>query len=390
MKQLASYVAIVLATLGILLLIWQFREVVALFILSLLVTAMLRPLIAWFVKQGIPAAAARALIFIVLLFSLALVFYFFGSQFVRELQGLTDQLALAYEVTFAGWDTGTEWQQAVTARLPHPTTLYEALAGTDGILLWQTVFGVTQSVLGAAAGFLLVLVLSNYWSSDQERFERVWLSLLPAGQRVRARNAWRDIETAIGDYLNSEFLQSLLAALLIGVGMTLLGVPYPVLLGLISGIAWLIPLVGAILIIITTFLIGLVVSPFLALGACLYTLVVLCLLEFVVQPRLFNSQRYSSLLIILFMWPMAHWLGLGGLILAPPLAAATELLVRQLIQPEPSRDKGTQIASLEKRYQEVSRIFTERNGEPRPPEIGNILTRLQTLIQQIKTAIPEP
>ena len=389
MRRLASYTVIVLATLGALLLLWQFRQVVALFILSLLAAAMLRPLIAWLVEQGLPAAAARALVFSLLLVGLGLLFSLFTGPLVRELQQLTDQLTLNYEVIFARWVVGTNWQQALVAHLPHPAALYEAVTGTDGILLLQTVFGVTQSVLGAAAGFLLVLVLSHYWSSEQDRFERLWLSLLPAGQRVRARNTWREIETAIGTYLNSEGLQSLLAAFLLGGGMALLGVPYPALLGLMAGIAWLIPLAGALVILAVTFLAGFTASLALAILACLYALGVLCLLEFVVEPRLFNSQRYSSLLIILCMWPMAQWFGLGGLILSPPLAAAAQLFVRQLLIPQANNPKGVQIITLEKRYHEVYRIFADHGGEPYPPEIGNILERLDTLIQQSKTTLSE-
>ncbi|MBP8001078.1 MAG: AI-2E family transporter [Chloroflexi bacterium] len=390
MRRLASYTAIVLATLGVLLLLWQFRQVVTLFVLSLLAAAMIRPLIIWLVARELPAAAARTLVFVGLLAGLGLLFYFLAGPLVGELQQLTNQLTLAYEVTFARWVIGTNWQQSLTARLPQPTALYEALTGTDGILLLQTVFGVTQSILGAAAGFFLVLILSHYWSSEQDRFERLWLSLLPASQRVRARNTWREIETAIGTYFNSEFLQSLLAAFMIGGGMALLGVPYPVLLGLIAGIAWLVPLAGALVIVGVAFLAGFTVTLGLALLAFLYTLAVLCLLEFVVEPRLFNSQRYSSLLIILFMWPMAFWFGLGGLILAPPLAAAVELFVRQWLTPEPNNYKGREIVTLEKRYHEVYQVLGDHNNEAYTPEIDNILARLATLIQQSKMTLTEP
>ena len=390
MRRLASYTAIVLTTLGVLLLMWQFRQVVALFLLSLLAAAMIRPLIAWLVEKGLPAAAARALVFVVLLVGAGLLLYFLAGPLLRELQELTDQLTMAYEVTFARWSLGTEWQQTLTARLPHPTALYEAVTGTDGSVLLQPVSGATQSVLGAAAGFFIILILSHYWSSDQDRFERLWLSLLPASQRVKARNTWREIETAIGTYLNSEFLQSLMAALLIGGGVAVMGIPYPVLLGLITGIAWLVPLAGALVVLLVTFLAGLSLSLGVAVMATVYALLVLCLLEFVVEPRLFNAQRYSSLLIIVCMWPMAAWFGLGGLILSPPLAAAAQLFVRQFMAPEPNHQRRMQLITLEKRYAEVRQIFTAHDGEPYPPEIGNILERLHTLIEQSKTVLPEP
>jgi hypothetical protein len=41
---------------------------------------------------------------------------------------------------------------------------------------------------------LLLTALSLYWSLDQQRFERLCLSLLPAETRVYARDSWRELE----------------------------------------------------------------------------------------------------------------------------------------------------------------------------------------------------
>jgi predicted PurR-regulated permease PerM len=390
MKQLASYTIVVLTTLGVLLLLWQFGEVVALFVLSLLITAIVRPIIAWLTQRGMSAAAARAFVFLTLLGSVILLLFLLSGPLVRELQQLTDQLALAYEVTFARWLMGTEWQQALTTRLPGPTELVKDLTGTNGGLLVSILLGATQTVLGAAAGFLLVIALSLYWSSDQDRFERLWLSLLPAGQRVRTRNTWRVIEMAMGDYLRSELVQSVLAALLIGGGMALLGVPYPMVLGLVAGIAWLVPLAGAVVIATMTFVGGYTLTVGIGLLALIYTMVILYLLEFVIEPRLYNRQRYSSFWVILFMWPMAELFGLIGLILAPALAAASQLLMRQLLSPQPNNGQIIILANLEQRYTELHQLFTHPSEEPYSPEIGNILERLAQLIQRTKTTIGAP
>jgi predicted PurR-regulated permease PerM len=230
-----------------------------------------------------------------------------------------------------------------------------------------------------------VFLLSIYWSSDQAQFERLWLSLLPAGRRIRARDTWRAIEAAIGGYLLSEFFQSILAALLIGGGLALLGVPYPLLAGVVAAIAWLIPLAGAVVITVLAFVLGYSVSLSIALVATGYAIIVLCFLEFVVEPRFYNRQRYSSLLVILMMWPMAGIFGLPGLIFAPTLAAAVQLFLRHFIQPYSSSGQRVQIAQLETRYDKLQHAF--RTEQSYTPEIANILTRLSTLLKQTKTTI---
>ena len=54
------------------------------------------------------------------------------------------------------------------------------------------------------------------------------------------------------------------------------------------------------------------------------------LLKEVIEPRVFHRHKYSSLLIVLFVIGLAESFGFIGVILAPPLAVAMQILFRQL------------------------------------------------------------
>ena len=94
---------------------------------------------------------------------------------------------------------------------------------------------------------LISLVLSIYWSVDQQHFKRLWLSLLPFDMRARAREIWQEIETGLGGYLRSQLIQSMLALILMGIGFQVLGLKYAVALAFLGAIGWLIPWVGVLL-----------------------------------------------------------------------------------------------------------------------------------------------
>ncbi len=66
-------------------------------------------------------------------------------------------------------------------------------------------------------------------------------------------------------------------------------------------------------------------------GAALYTLVVLMLLEWLVEPRLFRRKRYNPILLVLVAVAMVDWLGFFGLLIAPPVAAAVQILGSQFL-----------------------------------------------------------
>src|SRR6185295_12129801 len=144
--------------------------------------------------------------------------------------------------------------------------------------------GFTLGSFDVLSQLLISLVLSIYWSADQEHFKRLWVSLLPVEMRASAREIWQNIEIGLGGYLRSQLIQSVLALFLLGIGYQVLGLKYPAALALIGTIGWLIPWIGVLLVVIPAVLVGLSMSPLLALLGAIFTIAVLYFLEFVVEP----------------------------------------------------------------------------------------------------------
>jgi predicted PurR-regulated permease PerM len=121
--RLIRYTAVITATLTILLLLWQFREVIFLFMLSLFVAAALRPLINRLQQRGFSLVQSMLTIYLSGLLLLLISGYLFGSAVAAELQVMGDRIALAYELTHPSWVEGEMWQQAIAGRLPNAPQL---------------------------------------------------------------------------------------------------------------------------------------------------------------------------------------------------------------------------------------------------------------------------
>jgi putative permease len=389
MSRLARYTAVIAATLMGLLLLWQFREVILLFLFSLFVAAALRPLINRLVERGFSLAQGMMIIYLSGLLLVVVLGYSLGPTLADELQEIGDKAALAYEVTHPRWAEGEIWQQAIAGRLPNAPQLVTLLTSESDAAA-RLLFGFAQSFVTILAGVVVVLVLSIYWSIDQTRFERLWLSLLPADRRTWARNLWRSIEEGVGAYIRSELIQAVLAFLLLGLGYGLLGLSYPLTLALLGGVAWLIPLVGTIFIVVPILLVGIGGGGgwLVGLTAVVYTLIVLLALERVIEPRIFRQRRYSPILVILTLFIMAQVLGIVGLILAPTVAAALQILFSALISLREERGQApVQVAELQERLVQVQTGYSQQ-GQPIPPEIENMVGRLQRLLQQAQGPTP--
>jgi predicted PurR-regulated permease PerM len=300
-------------------------------------------------------------------------------------QLLSNRTAIAYQLNYSRWSTGSEWQQGLVSRLPDPEALFDTAVGEEGEQLLQTLLNITQAVFTLLGGTITVIILSIYWSMDQDRFERLWLSMLSAAKRVRARDSWREVETNVGEYLRSQVVQSFIAAALLGFGYWLMGLYYPVLLAILAAVAWLIPLAGVILIAVPVFFVGYTISLPLGLGALLYTIVIILFLEIAVEPRLFDRRRYSTFLLLLTMICLVDAFGFVGFIIAPPLAAAIQVLGGQIfLYTMRPATTAVHLSELEQRYQEIQRLFNINEGEPYPPEVGSMIERLQGLLQQAR------
>ena len=389
MIRIIRYTIVVLTTLMILLLLWQFSFAIVLFLLSLAVAAAIRPLMSSITGRYVPKRIALGIIYFLLVAAIASSFWLVGAPLLDDLQRATDDFVSNYDRAKAEWPArGTAFQQALAEQLPPSADFYQALTSEQGIPALAGVFGVAQNFLETLGRIAIILILSLYWSADQFRFERLALSLLPEQYHSRALHVWRSTETGVGEYLRSELIQSVLAGLLLWLGFSVLGIRYPVLLALWGGIVRLIPWFGALIAVLPALFIGMDISSTVGIVATLYTVGILLALKLVIEPRFFPRHKYSSLLTVLFVIALAETFGFIGVILAPPLAVAVQILFRHLYPlPElvSTTEAAEEVAGIRTRLLELRRRV--QNSRMR----GGIrlIERLQRLVRRTTDYLQE-
>ncbi|HEY3341610.1 MAG TPA: AI-2E family transporter [Anaerolineae bacterium] len=391
MKRVALVTALSLATILVVFLLWQFRTVVWLFVLSLAVAATVRPLVNRLIARKVPAGIALLAVYLIGIAALVALIVAVSQPIALEAQHVANDFTSTYENIVATWPKGSQLQRMISAQLPAANALLAQSSGSQGLNLAQTALGFTLSVVDMVSQAFLVLVLSMYWSADQVRFERLWLSLLQARNRVPARNIWRSVELGVGAYIRSEIWQSLLALLVLSVGYALIGVRYPMLLALVGAVFWFIPLVGGALVVAAALGVGLISGPLVALGTVLLTLAALAVLELVVEPRMFNRKQYNPILILLVMLGMTDAFGVFGLILGPPLAVAIQIcltVITNQVMPaaagvmQPAMDPlAPQVVPIHDRLGMVRQLLSQMDSPS--PRLLNMTERLEGLIKDL-------
>ena len=383
-KQLVRFGAAVMTTLLALVVLWQFRIVVVYVLISLMLAAALRPLAKRLVGQGLVVRVAWILLYLVVLGCFGVLLFLTGETAINEIQQLANTVSEQNEWKLPAWLEGSTFQLALMARLPPPNKLFEAITGDQGQLVLPAILGFTQGIGGVVSGVIVILFLSIYWSISQLHFERLWLSLLPSGQRKQARGIWRVVEPDIGAYIRGQIIQSLLAGLLLGLGYWLLGSPYPALLALAGALACLIPVVGVALAVIPVLVVGLLTSVQLSLFTALYALAVLIALEVWVKPRLFNRRWDNPILTIVLLIALADAFGLPGIIVAPPLSVVCQILWSRLVSRRAALGAAAQVSDLKERQ---ARLWDSIKAMDEPP-LPLVTSSMERLTQLIEKAEP--
>ena len=387
MKRVAWFAIAVFFTLTLVALLWRFHVQAGLLIFAVLIAAAVRPAATYLTARGVPYVASLLIIYLAGIVLVATMFSLLSVAFVREMQLGTNSLIAGL------WRADPALAGAGRAAAGNRRT------ATGGRPIAGRRSG-RRKCGGHGAGRDRIVLRYGGQSGDRHsrqhllgrrlRVAGTHVAVAATGrERVRARLIWDDIETQVGAYIRSESVQVFLAILLLEIGFTLLHMPFKTALSVLGGVLWLIPLAGGPLALIPVILLGLSQGVVYALVATLYTTAVFCLLEFVVQPRMVRLPRASSVLIVIFLLALSDLLGVVGLLIAPALAVATQIILQGLFPAAPVARTEPQVTSEEL----GNKIRTERaridsiDGRG-SPELASMLQRVDCLIEDVENVKP--
>jgi len=247
--------------------------------------------------------------------------YLFGTMASDQFSSLIDQIPGAVDAARA-WLNGTSVGRQVLSAL-------ESSSGAATQLL--SALPLAGGIIGGIGEVILVAAVGIYLATDPQIYLAGTLRLVPPRRRERARQILDAMGVALRKWLIGMTLDMLLLGLMTGVGMWLIGVPLPMALAVLSGVAVFVPYIGPAIATIPGLLLALSVRPMLALYAGIVYLIVLSIEGNISQPLL---QRWMvslppvvNLLAILVFAPL---FGIWGAVLATPLAVALWVLTQKL------------------------------------------------------------
>ena len=190
-----------------------------------------------------------------------------------------------------------------------------------------------MSALSYVPWLVLIPILAFFLLKDAASLRRTILTALPHHGQLRSHRLFEELNATLAAYIRAQLLACVLVGSLSGVGFALLGIPYPVLLGVLAGALEFIPLVGPLALATVAAVVGALHAPMLALWALGFLGVLRLVEDYVIYPRLIRRGiQLHPLAVILAVLAGAELDGVVGMFLAVPAVAIASVVCRHWLE----------------------------------------------------------
>ncbi len=337
-RHIVFWIAAFLVFIGLL---WLLRAILLPFVVGAVLAYLLDPLANRLTKRGLSRLFAALIIlggFIIVLVALLIVivpllvnqlsaFVAHIPAYARQLQSfLNDPSHQWLQRVIGGASGGGDWSAAdlVNKSVAYLSTVLPALL-TKG-----------KALLSIFSLIVITPVVAFYLLCDWNRAINAFDQLIPLRQKETVHGLVREINTAISGYLHGQLLVCVILGAYYAAALTLAGLSFGLLIGVVSGLLTFIPYVGSLTALVIS--LGIALAQFFPDWSHIVMIVGLVLIgQFlegnVLSPKLVGeSVGLHPVWLIFALLAAGYLFGFVGLLLAVPMAAAAGVLTRFAIR----------------------------------------------------------
>lgn len=304
-------------------LLFLVRDILILLLIVGIISIALEPFVIKLQEKRIPKAVSVIFIYLILLLVLGFIAYFIIPPVATQMRELATNLpyysSRISEYNFSDYAPVSSFLNSISQR-------FSDIAG--GFL------EALVSIFGGIVYAIAVFALTFYALVDSDGIKKTLVSFIPIEKKERLLLTFNRVSGKLGDWLRGQLIIMLAIGVVDWIILSILGVQYALVLGLLAAVLEIVPVVGPLL------------SGFLALliafisGEPLWKLAAIAIAYLLVQqlennilvPKVMQKAiGLSPIIIIIAVLVGSRLLGLGGAILAVPIAAGIQVFIEEYL-----------------------------------------------------------
>jgi predicted PurR-regulated permease PerM len=338
-------VAILLAVAVFLWIVYKLTTVLLLVVLSVFFAYLVAPLVDLVQRpinirgkeRSMPRGLAIGIVYIVLFTGIGLAIYFLAPQLGAQFPEFKQQAAGYYKTITSASDRLNQYfmqhrmPEGIVKAINDTVLGLIARAGEIVSAAFERIFGWIIFL----PWLVLIPILSFFFLKDADSFRRSVLAMLPRGRlRWRGDEFFQDINSTLAAYTRAQLTACLLVGAICSIGFALIGLPSPLVLGLMAGILEFVPLVGPLVVAILAAGLALLHWGFgMAFVVLLFLGVLRVVEDYLIYPRLIGQGIHlHPLAVILAILAGAEIAGVAGIFLAIPVIAVLTVSYRHWLE----------------------------------------------------------
>ena len=405
-RVMGATLVLVLVALGFWLL-YRFNQVVFILFAAIVMGTVIRPVVTWLNRRGLPRMAGVILVYFVLL-ALLIGFVLLLFPLVVEQSATIAAAVPGYYQSLRDWMINNPNQLILSFSefLPASLPSLEPVQQTGEQVLASA--GQALGYVGTAAKVIFIataiLLLALHWTLDGPRTIQSLLLLVPASRREGISELITSMESKVGFYIAGQSVLCLIIGVMALVAYLLIGLPNALVLALVAGILEAVPMVGPLLGAIPAAVIALSISPSKLVWVIVATLVIQQVENSLLVPRVMRKAvGVNPFVSLLAIFAFSSLFGIAGALMAIPIAAIIQLLLERFIfhpaAMDPEISAGRDYASRlryeaqdlaqdlrkQARFKKEGSDLSVKQTDQVMDEIEALTTDLDSLLAQVNT-----
>jgi predicted PurR-regulated permease PerM len=307
--------------------LYAIRDIVVLSFLAIIVSASVSPLIKWFHHRKMPRTFAVVLVYILVLAFIGILIALIIPPFVNQIGEFANNFPqYAEKLSQIMWYFDSHY-----FAFDQASFIKSVEGGLTGSV--SGIFSKTIGFFSGVVSFIVFFFLALYMSLEENGIEKFLVSITPKQYQSYVVSLAVRTQTKISQWLLGQLILMLTVFMLYFAGLSLLGVPYALVLALLGGALEIVPYVGPIIAALPAIAMGLLVSPLLGISTLVFYTIAHQIESHVITPQVMKRAiGVNPVAIILSLLIGAQLGGLLGVILAVPAAAVLGIFVEDFLE----------------------------------------------------------